>query len=66
MFHGMSRLLLVDDDPVSLKMIGKPLTALGHDITESCDGVEAIDAIDKDSEYDLVITDLTMPNHGWA
>ena len=60
----MRKVLLVDDDQKSLTGI-KTMLLRGNtgfkDITECNDGVQA-EALLKDNRYDLVITDIKMPN----
>ncbi len=61
------RVLLVDDEPVLLRMTAKILRRLGHDVTSAPNGALALHALTSTSEeFDLVITDLTMPLMGGA
>lgn len=54
--------ILVTDDATSLrKVLGDMLVKLGHTYDEACDGAEAL-AKCKNSQYDLVTLDITMPN----
>ncbi len=52
-------ILLVDDEKIILKTIGKDLRAEGHDVTMAENGESAI-AIMKKKQFDLVLTDLIM------
>ncbi|MDH3356361.1 MAG: response regulator, partial [Desulfobacteraceae bacterium] len=54
------RILAVDDDPFTLKMLDKKLVKEGYDIETASDGVEAIKLISQ-KFYDIIITDLVMP-----
>lgn len=55
------RLLLVDDDPVIVRIMSKMLNNLGFDkVTATQDGVEAVDFMQR-SETDLLLTDIQMP-----
>ncbi len=56
----MSRILVVDDDPISRQILRAMLEKEGHVISEAEDGVRAINNYDK-GEIDLVITDIFMP-----
>ena len=54
------KILAVDDDPFTLKMLEKKLTKEGYDIETASDGVEAGKLISR-KFYDIIITDLVMP-----
>lgn len=58
------KILLVDDDPVSLRVLREILIADGgHQITEAVDGSEAWQLLDNPSRYfDLVFLDVSMPH----
>jgi CheY-like chemotaxis protein len=55
------RILLVDDDPIVRKSIRMALNDPKFEITDASDGRKALAAA-KDNQFDLVITDLLMPN----
>src|SRR4051812_13312717 len=57
----MKKILLVDDDPLTLKMLEHYLSEQGYNITTAVDGYEALEKIEK-TKFDLVITDVMMPN----
>ena len=54
------RILAVDDDDVSLEMLGGILQHYGHELLVAQDGREAIDLL-IDNPCRLVITDWEMP-----
>jgi DNA-binding NtrC family response regulator len=54
------RILTVDDDPFTLKMLQKKLEKEGCDIETAKDGIEACKLISRNF-YDIIITDLSMP-----
>lgn len=56
----MSRILLVDDDPLIRSTYSRVLTDAGYCITEAEDGQVAIEILST-SPFDLVIVDLVMP-----
>lgn len=56
----MARILLVDDEPVILGLLGKMLCGAGHEIATAANGVEAL-KLARGTHFDLVITDLVMP-----
>ena len=56
----MSAILVVDDDPQVLEVVGEMLRLEGYDVVTAADGREAV-AKFRDTPFDLVITDLIMP-----
>lgn len=57
----MARILVVDDSASMRQMVAFTLKGDGHDVVEAADGVEALACAKKDS-FNLVITDVNMPN----
>ena len=55
-----SRILIVDDDPVVLKLVSKMAARLGYQPTVAEDGVDALYHLTR-THYDLVLTDYDMP-----
>ena len=56
-----TRVLIVEDNTVNRRVFSATLTAAGADITEAENGVDALNALEKDPEFDLVLMDLHMP-----
>jgi PAS domain S-box-containing protein len=60
---GNERILFVDDELPIAKMGGKLLEGLGYRVTVRTASVEALELFRaKPDDFDLVITDMTMPN----
>jgi PAS domain S-box-containing protein len=60
--EGRERILLVDDDAHILKMITQMLSKLGYQVVSRTNGLEALAAfMANPDQFDLVITDATMP-----
>jgi CheY-like chemotaxis protein len=60
-----SRILVVDDNSAVRAITAIMLRTLGHDAIEAAGGQEALDLLERDREFDLLIVDLAMPNvHG--
>lgn len=57
----MIRILAVDDDPVMRSVIAKALEPLNYEIHFASDGIHALDALRCNPDYDLLITDISMP-----
>ncbi len=56
------RILLVDDEPINIKVVRKYLTAAGYtDFCSTCNAAEVLPLIIR-SEPDLVLLDIVMPN----
>ena len=53
------KILLVDDDPLVLKLIGQQLESEGYKVTRAESGEKANKVLEKDT-FQLVITDLVM------
>jgi signal transduction histidine kinase len=56
-----ARILVVDDDPEVSEVLELMIKKLGHEVTVINSGKEAIGAF-KDGQYDMVVTDLGMPD----
>ncbi len=54
-------ILLVDDDPTLLQVMGKILSLEDYNYSTAQDGIQAIEKL-KVSTFDIVITDINMPN----
>jgi len=60
-----SRILLVDDDSAVRTVTGTLLRTFGHEVIESASGEAALDFLERDQRFDLLIIDVAMPNmHG--
>jgi len=57
----MARILVAEDDQFTLEMIKRALETDGHDVTTAENGAEAMTAIESGPSFDLVMTDVDMP-----
>ena len=57
---GKENILVVDDSPLVLEVIGKFLSDKGYNTLTACDGIEAIEKTFRELP-DLIILDITMP-----
>lgn len=57
----MKKILMAEDSAFTRQFISKVLREAGHEVTEACDGQDALNRVYQDS-FDLLITDLKMPN----
>ncbi|MFT6459031.1 MAG: signal transduction histidine kinase/CheY-like chemotaxis protein [Pseudophaeobacter arcticus] len=58
---GDERVLLVEDDADVRKALSQRLSTSGFRVTEARDGTEALELIKVAPEFDLLVTDQTMP-----
>lgn len=56
----MARILIVEDDPLLLKGLGRLLEGVGHEALAAENGVEALRRL-SDTAVDLVLADVYMP-----
>jgi len=60
-----SRILVVDDNSAVRAITAIMLRTFGHDAIEATGGQEALDLLERDRQFDLLMVDLAMPNmHG--
>jgi two-component system, cell cycle sensor histidine kinase and response regulator CckA len=60
---GKEHILLVDDEPVVIEVLQEMLELQGYRITTADGSQKALDAFrNNPRDFDLVITDMTMPN----
>jgi DNA-binding response OmpR family regulator len=54
------KILVCEDNPMTLKTIKFTLTKAGYEVCQAIDGEQAISILNTD-HFDLVITDINMP-----
>jgi PAS domain S-box-containing protein len=60
---GKERILLIDDEDSIIQMVKVMLERLGYSVVARTSSIEALELFRaKPGEFDLVITDMTMPN----
>jgi DNA-binding NtrC family response regulator len=57
----MAKILVIDDDNVICTLMGMMLTGAGHDVVLFESATLAMASIDDGSAFDLVVTDILMP-----
>ncbi|MBN2030876.1 response regulator [bacterium] len=58
--NGRKRVLVVDDDPLVVKILRSPLEKEGYDVSVASHGLEALKCV-KEHRPDLIILDILMP-----
>lgn len=56
------KVLIVDDEELMRNIIKDYCINEGYSISEASDGIEAIEAIKKDVDIDIIVLDIMMPN----
>ncbi len=61
--RGIERILVVDDEPLLVDIIGRTLISLGYSVLTCTDSRDALQQFyDHADAIDLIITDMTMPH----
>ncbi len=55
----MSRILIIDDEPIFLVVLNRLLTGRGYDVTQAGNGEEALQILQSE-RFDLMISDINM------
>jgi DNA-binding response OmpR family regulator len=65
--EGPARVLVVDDEASARTMMRSALEGEDYDVDEAEDGSRAVESLQDDPSFDLVILDLAMPElDGWG
>ena len=60
---SLARILIIDDNP---KLMEDALPMYGYEVVSATDGLLGLKILDEDSNFDLVLLDVVMPNlDGW-
>lgn len=57
-----AKILIAEDEVYSRRLLEKILSGLGYHVEWALDGAEALAMLDKDPDFDLVISDWVMPH----
>ena len=55
------RILAVDNEPLILSSLRRTLTQMGHHVVTAASGPEALTHLDGSGAFDLVLSDVEMP-----
>ncbi len=55
------RILIAEDDPVSRRLLEATLTRWDYEVVVACDGLSAVDLLERDDAPSLALLDLVMP-----
>ncbi len=57
----MARILIAEDDASMRQFLTMALQRAGHDVEACDDGLHALQTLEKDPHYDLLLADIVMP-----
>ena len=57
----MARILLAEDDNSMRQFLTLALEKAGHEAVQATDGVHALQILEQDQDFDLLLTDIVMP-----
>jgi len=57
----MGRVLVVEDEPTNMAILTAYMRKAGHQIEQAEDGVAALEKLERDHAFDVVVTDRRMP-----
>jgi CheY-like chemotaxis protein len=57
----MAVVMVVDDEPDVLDILGSVISRAGHSTLKASSGLAALDLLDRSSALDLLVTDVLMP-----
>lgn len=55
------RVLVIEDDPISLRLLESTLHTAGYEVLTAASGKNAIDILDRSDPVDIVVSDIVMP-----
>lgn len=59
---GAGRILIVEDEDPVRAFVVAVLSDCGYEVTEAADGEEALEILEEDTAFDLVLSDVMMPD----
>ena len=55
-------ILVVDDEPINLQVLQNHLSLSNYRVTQALSGQEALTALERETQFDLILLDVMMPN----
>ena len=60
--YGHKRVLIVDDNKLNIKVATRALSDFDFEIEECYDGLQCLEKVNQNNNYDLILMDIMMPN----
>jgi CheY-like chemotaxis protein len=60
--RGSEKVLVVEDDPQVLEFVAAQLRSLGYEVSTAPTATEALTLLEQNASYDLIMTDVVLPN----
>ncbi|NEQ38234.1 MAG: response regulator [Okeania sp. SIO3I5] len=60
--NGDFHILVVDDEPINVQVLTNYLKANNYQVTQALNGKQALAALEKYENFDLILLDVMMPN----
>ena len=64
LFSGRGRILVVEDEHALRDAIADQLRNHGYQVLAACDGIEALDLLNRNTDLSVLVCDLVMPRMG--
>ncbi|MCU0545290.1 MAG: ATP-binding protein [Oscillatoriaceae cyanobacterium Prado104] len=55
------KILIVDDDPINLQVLSNHLSLQNYSVIQALNGEQALSALEREPNFDLIILDIMMP-----
>ncbi len=59
---GSGRVLIVEDEDMVRAVAERALVRQGYQVETACDGEEALEVLSRSRKFDLIVSDVVMPN----
>ena len=60
--YGHKKVLIVDDNKLNIKVATRALSDFDFEIEECYDGLQCLEKVNQNNNYDLILMDIMMPN----
>ena len=57
----MAKILVVEDNPMNMELTVDLLESYGYEVEQAEDGSEALDLVNENNNFDLILLDMQLP-----
>ncbi|WP_293159051.1 response regulator [Okeania sp. SIO2C9] len=61
-YNSNFHILIVDDEPINIQVLNNHLKANNYQVTQALNGKEALAVLEKETNIDMILLDVMMPN----